>query len=295
MTPAGSCSLVLAFGTTLALVVGGPAQTGVVRALEGAVGLPPAGARGDKPLALAQRFVAADQAELLLLLDELGRDERDPHQAARAIAELLAAGQTDAVTDHALESLGRLGAREARDSLVVYLRHRRPETRSRAYAALALLHDPGDAATLAQGLRDAAPEVRATAARALGDLKVADSAPLLLRALGRGVSEAAAALGKLGDAASVDEFGKYLGKQPLTVMLAGYANYLARADLPEPAKLKIVAALEEVSGPVVKQFLSDQVAKPPTSRSQKLQRALSATLARIKVEAVPGARSEQSP
>jgi HEAT repeat protein len=175
------------------------------------------------------------------------------------------------------------------------MRHRRAETRSRAYAALALLKDPADAASIAQGLRDSAAEVRATSARALGELRASDTAPLLLRALGRGVTEAAPALGKLGDAASVDEFGKYLGKQSLAVMLAGYANYLQRDDLPEAVKLHIVAALEETSGGVVKSFLSDLLLNKKMVRSQKLQRAIIATIARIKVEPATGTTVESSP
>jgi HEAT repeat protein len=199
------------------------------------------------------------------------------------------------VTDHALEALGRLGARDGRASLLAHTRHRRPETRSRAYAALAQLKDPADAATIAEGLRDSAADVRATSARALGELRASEAAPLLLRALGRGVTEAAPALGKLGDAASVDEFGKYLGKQSLEVMLLGYVNYLQRDDLPEAVKLRIVVALEEISGGVVKRFLSDLLANKKGVRSPKLQRAIIASIARIKVEPATGTTKESSP
>lgn len=275
MTPTRLYALVLAFGTATAP--------------HGIAGI--CAAQGDDPVAtvrpatagsLAQRFATTDQAELLLLLDELGHGPGDARQAARLVGELLLAGQSDAVTDHALSSLGRLGVREGRASLLAYLGHRRVETRTRAYEALGQLRDRSDTPTLALGLRDSAPDVRATAARALGELRAADAAPLLLRALTRGVAEAAAALGKAGDAASVDEFGKQLGKQSLDVMLTGYANYLAREDLGDPVKLKIIAALENVAGGRVKQFLSEQ---SKTSRSQKLQRAMLASAARIKLEA----------
>jgi hypothetical protein len=77
--------------------------------------------------------------------------------------------------------------------------------------------------------------------------------------------------------------------------LAGYANYLQRDDIPESVKLRIVATLEDVSGPAVKAFLAEQLAKPKTARSPQLQRAMSASLARIQVgprtETPKGARA----
>ncbi|HEX4351850.1 MAG TPA: hypothetical protein VHZ95_03030 [Polyangiales bacterium] len=239
-----------------------------------------------KTATLSQRFQSRDQAELLMLLDELTHGEPDAHQAARAVSELLMAGQADVVTDHALETLGRLGVHEGRDALESYTHHRRAETRQRAYTALAQLKEPSVAAREAEGLRDAAPEVRAAAARALGELKATSATKDLLRALGRGVSEAAVALGQCGDASSVESFDAFVGKQPLDVMLAGYANYLQRDDIPESAKLHIIAALEEVAGGTVKQFLSEQLTTDRGVRSPALQRAISASIARIRVEPV---------
>jgi HEAT repeat protein len=285
MTPARSSPWVLAFGTALLCV----AAEGVppARAAEGAPGATRTAAR---PSGI-QRFQTTDQAELLLLLDELAREPSadavpanpDAHQEARAVSELLAAGQVDVVTDHALDSLGRLAVREGRDILLAFTRHRRVEARRRAYIALARLKDPSLVATLSEGLRDSAPEVRSAAAQALADMRASSATPLLLRALGRGVTDAAAALGKVGDEASVDQFSAFLGRQPLNVMLAGYANYLERADLPESLKLRIVAVLEDVSGAAVKSFLAEQLSKPKTVRSPQLQRAMSAALARVQI------------
>ena len=294
MTPRHLWALILAFGTAFA--VNFAVTSSRTRAADGdkatSSGVPPAAA-------LAERFETTDQAELLLLLDELGPRRPDAAKLAQLVGKLLAVGQSDAVTDHALASLGRLGAREARESVANYLNHRRAETRARAYAAFAQLADKSDAPTLALGLRDSAPEVRATVARALGDMHAHEATPLLLRALTRGVTAAAGALGKCGDAASVAQYTRQLGKQSLDVMLEGYANYLAREELPESVKLDIVAALENVSGAVVKRFLVAQLMTPQVRRSQKLQRAITACIARIKVEggaaAPPDPHTEPAP
>jgi hypothetical protein len=250
---------------------------------------------------LAKRLQTHDQTELLLLVDELAPGA-DTDSNVRAVAELLRAGQPDVVTDHALDALARLGSREAREVLIAFTRHRRPQARRRAYTALAQLKDGRDAmvlSVLTQGLRDSAPEVRNNAARWLGELRVRDAAADLQRALELGVTDAAAALGKVGDAASVERYDGLLGKLPLPVMLTGYANYLERADLPEATKLHIVARLEDVSGAQIKEFLAERHKTPLKNTTPKLQQAIESSLARVRAAplqppaAAPPARPAQ--
>jgi HEAT repeat protein len=231
---------------------------------------------------LPKRLEARDQTELIMLLDELGPGP-DADRTARTISEFLNAGQTDVVTDHALDCLARLGSREAREVLTTFTKHRRPEARMRAYTALAKLKDARDVNLLAEGLRDSAPEVRENAARLLGEAHARDATETLLRALSAGVRSAAGALGKVGDAGSVDRFGAALGHLPLAIMLEGYGNYLERPDLPDPVKLHIIASLEEVSGAVVKDFLIAQLQKPLLANNPKLKQAIEATASRIRV------------
>jgi len=239
---------------------------------------------------LAKRLQTHDQTELLLVLDELAPSP-DADRNARAVAELLRAGQPDVVTDHALDALARLGSREAREVLVTFTRHRRRDARRRAYTALAQLKDARDAGLIAQGLRDSASEVRNNAARWLGELRVREAAPDLQRALEQGVTDAAAALGRVGDAASVQRYDSLVGKLPLPVMLKGYANYLERAELPEATKLHIVAVLEDVSGTQVKEFLAERLKSPPKYSTPRLQQALESTLSRVRP--APAQPSEQ--
>jgi HEAT repeat protein len=229
---------------------------------------------------LAKRLQTHDQTELIMVLDELAPGP-EADRNAHAVAELLRAGQTDVVTDHALAALARLRSREGRDVSILFLRHRRPEARYRAYEALALLHDTRDLGLVAQGLRDSAPQVRGDAARQLGELRARGASADLLRALELGVHEASGAIGKVGDAASLERFNAQLGKLPLTEMLDGYANYLERPDLPDSSKLHIIAVLEEVSGGVVKDFLNTWLTRPRPNASPQLQQAITASVARI--------------
>ncbi|MET0385430.1 MAG: HEAT repeat domain-containing protein [Polyangiales bacterium] len=229
---------------------------------------------------LAKRLQTHDQTELIMVLDELSPGA-DTDRNARAVSDLLRSGQTDVVTDHALDALARLRSREGRDVLMGFLHHRRVEARMRAYSALAELKDSRDASVIALGLRDSAPQVRSDAARRLGELRARSAAPDLQRALELGVNEASAALGKLGDAAALERFTTQLGKLPLPVMLEGYANFLERPDLPDASKLAVIAALEEVSGSLVKDFLQARSARPAPNTSPQVQQAITNSASRV--------------
>jgi hypothetical protein len=273
MIAARGSSILPAFGMVLAALASPAAVQGADSDLFGLHGK-----ESREPL--AKRLQTHDQTELIMVLDELAPNS-DGDRNARAVAELLRAGQPDVVTDHALAALARLHSREAHDVLVGFVRHRRPEARIRAYEALALLRDARDVSVIADGLRDSAPQVRGEAARQLGELRAQSATADLLRALELGVHEAAPAIGKMGDVDSVERFGAQLGRLPLPVMLAGYANYLSRPDLPDSCKLRIVAALEEVSGSVVKDFLNDRLMRTKPNTSPQLQQAITVAVARI--------------
>lgn len=237
----------------------------------------------DSAQPLAARLQTHDQTELLIVLDGL-RPSAESDRNSRAVADLLRAGQPDVVTDHALDALARLKSREARPVLISLCRHRRADARVRAYTALANLHDSRDIPVIMEGLRDSAPPVRSQVAVLLGQLQATQAVPDLLRALELGVHSAAAAIGKLGDAASVERYGKQLGRLPLPVMLEGYGQYLERADIAESVKLEIVAALEQVSGATVKAFLSARVQTPGKNTTPKLQQAMLTSAGRIRVD-----------
>lgn len=199
---------------------------------------------------------------------------------AKLIA-LLREGQADAVTDRALALLAEIGAREGREVLILYTHHRRTQARALAYRALGRTNDPALGVVVARGLRDGAAEVRAASAHALSDLGAKQATSVLLQALASGVAEAAPAIGRLGDLTSLAAFDEQLGKVPLSVMLSGYEAFLAREDLGDAAKLRIVARLEEVGGAVTHDFMVQLARRPEAKLSPVVRQALAASAARI--------------
>lgn len=281
MISARRSRILLSFGTTLATCSALVPQASTVHAVDAELFRLP-GRESTQPL--AARLQTHDQTELLIALDELNAGAESDRNA-RAVSDLLRAGQPDVVTDHALDALARMKSREARSVLALLCRHRRPDARARAYTALANLRDSRDIPIITEGLRDSAAPVRAQVAVLLGQLQAVPAVPDLLRALELGVHPAAAAIGKLGDSASVALYSKQLGRLPLPVMLDGYGQYLERADIPENVKLEIVAGLEQVSGATVKAFLNARVQNPAKNTTPKLQQAMLTSAGRIRVDA----------
>ena len=200
------------------------------------------------------------------------------------LAELLRAGQSDTITDRALEALRGLAHPSAIDVLVEFTHHRRAAARRRAYQALSAIQDRRVPTLVEHGLRDSDRTVRGACALALGNMGARGSLETLFRAFDRGVVEAAVAIGKLGDAASVTRFGEELGRQPLSVMLSGYDQYLRRTDIPEQTKIDIVTRLGEISGRTVREFLSQYLATFTERDRSRLRTVVQDTLRRIPIE-----------
>lgn len=228
---------------------------------------------------IVPRLHSANPAEVREAIDMLTIIDRP--EVVPPLAELLRSGQTDVVTDRALEALEALAKPQSIDVLVEFTHHRREAARRRAYLALAAIRDSRVPTLIEQGLRDSDRAVRGAAALALGDIGARASVPTLFRAFERGVLEAAIAIGKLGDAAAVAHFTESLNHQPLAVMLSGYEEFVRRRDLSDQVKLDIVAHLAEVPGPMVKTFLQGY-ARTFTERDHgPVRRAVEETIRRM--------------
>jgi HEAT repeat protein len=205
-------------------------------------------------------------------------------QCVPPLAELLRSGQPDAVTDRALDALRAIGHASSIEVLTEFTHHRRAGARRRAYRALAAIEDRRIPALIEAGLRDSDREVRSSSALALGTMGSRSSLELLFRAFDRGVIEAATAIGQLGNEGSVERFDGYLGRVPLSVMLAGYDQYLRRTDINEETKLGIVTRLGEVSGRQVREFLSAYLGTFGARDRSRLRQTVMDTLTRIPIE-----------
>lgn len=231
---------------------------------------------------ISERLSSQDPVEVRQAIDLLS--VIDHPRVIPPIAELLRSGRSDEVTDRALQALRGLAHPSSIDVLVEFTHHRRARARRLAYQALAAIRDRRIPEHLEQGLRDSDRSVRATCARQLGEIGANRSVDTLFLAFDRGVVEAAAAIGKLGDRRSVERFNEHLGEVPLSVMLSGYHEYVRRREIPDEVKMDIINRLGEVSGPMVRVFLQRYLDTFPTrgrrSRS-RLRTTVVNTLRRI--------------
>ena len=200
------------------------------------------------------------------------------------LARVLRSGRSDEVTNRALTALRGLAHPSAIDVLVEFTHHRRAGARRLAYQALAAIQDRRVPALLEQGLRDSDRNVRATCARALGEIGANQSVGTLFLAFDRGVVEAAIAIGKLGNRQHLTTFNEHLGNMPLSVMLSGYTEFVRRSDLADDVKIDIIGRLGEVSGPMVRVFLQRYLDTLPTrgrAANSRLRTVVIDTLRRI--------------
>ena len=200
------------------------------------------------------------------------------------LSALLRAGQTDVITDAALEALQRLEMPSSLDVLSEYTHHRRVHARRRAYAAIAAIEDRRVPVLLEQGLRDSDRTIREDAAQALGRIGARGSLEMLFRAFERGVLGASESIGRLGTGADVARFTAFLGRVPISVMLGGYDQFLQRRDIADPVKIEIINRLLDVSGRMVCQSLMnfrDTMPAPGRAAPNELRRALTTALDQV--------------
>lgn len=225
------------------------------------------------------RLSAVDEAEVRAAIADLGKN--GTRTAIVALRDFLYNGQPDAITDYALETLGKTRSPEATETLVTFTNHRRTSARLIAYQALSATRTPGAVAIVAQALSDSDPAIRSAAAVALGSLGAKEQLPRLFLALERGVYDAAGVIGQLGDSKSARMFTEYINHVPLAVILSGYQRFLERKDIEEKVKLEIVQALGEVAVPEAKRFLQTFLKNGGARNRPALQKAVVTTIARI--------------
>jgi HEAT repeat protein len=238
---------------------------------EGKAAVKPAAKVGTKPAKKEKMTPEVKEAAALL---QSAEDEKiiegvkklgelaDP-TGVTPLVDLLKAGQSDKVTQAAIDALGAISSPKAIPILIEYMKHRRAEVRVIAINAIAEIKDKQVSEALKSALKDSDTNVRKTAALALGRYGDPSAVDILFKAFDRNVVEAAIAIGQLGSVNDMERLSTYLGKSPLTILLPGFLEFLGRADFPEKGKLKIIEKFKELAGPEVKQFLIKFVAGLP--------------------------------
>jgi len=179
------------------------------------------------------------------------------------LIQLLKEGQKDKVTEAAIDALGAISSPTSIPILIEYMKHRRPAVRILAVNAIAEIKDKQVIDALKNALKDSDAGVRKSAALALGRYGDQSAVGILFKAFERNVTEAVIAIGQIGNVDDMERLSGYLGKSPLSLLLPGFSEFLARDNFPENGKIKIIEKLKELAGPEVKQFLIKFVAGLP--------------------------------
>ncbi len=164
-------------------------------------------------------------------------------------------GLTPDLLSAALDTLAALGHPSSGPVIVELTLHRRPEVRRKAADTLILVRPPGAENALVTALSDEDSDVRRVAAEGLGALGARRAVPTLFHALDRGVLEAAASIGQVGNGENITALTRYLGRLPFSSMGPAFSFALARTDLSLDTKRMLITRLEELATGEVRTFL----------------------------------------
>jgi HEAT repeat protein len=197
------------------------------------------------------------------------------------IAARIRRGLPPDLLELAVDTLAVTGREEAGPVLAALTTHRRPAIRIKAVQGVAALKPRGAEQNLAAALGDADAQVRAAAAIGLGQLGARSSVDRLFLALEHNVLEASTSIGQLASPAEVTRLLGYLGRLGFDVLTPALNEILARADVPERAKLDVVARLAELATSGAKIFLQDYVATLAPGAGGAVRRAAEDAAMRI--------------
>jgi HEAT repeat protein len=230
-------------------------------------------AQSKAAIANAQQMMASDKREVIEAgIQSLGL--LGTQDAVEPLAQRIREGLPPELLDQAITTLMALGQPNAGPVLYELAAHRRPEVRLRAVEAIVATKPAGAEQALTAALSDSDAKVRSAAATGLGEVGTSASLEKLFLALDRGNFEASGAIGKVVQPGDVLRLIGYLGRLPFRSLGPAIAQVLQRGDVPENAKLDIIARLEEVGTPEVKGYLNDLVASSGESLPPNVSRAV---------------------
>jgi HEAT repeat protein len=194
----------------------------------------------------------------------------NPAAGARSVAQALLVGLDPETAAQALDTLAALARPEGSVAVLRFLEHRRPSLRRHAIVAAQAIATRPMARALEDRLGDPDATVRADAAMALAEVGDARSLPRLWSALDRDLTATlhpesglahgcVVALARRGGADDVARLVGYLRRAPFAAMADGLRAALARRDLDDALKMRVVRAMADLSTPEVQAFLNQAV------------------------------------
>jgi HEAT repeat protein len=205
-----------------------------------------------------------------------GKDGGKPFTGA--IVARLKNGLSKSLVVKALDTLADLEDQGGAEAGEMYLAHRDGEVRQAAVRCLGGSKGPVAVKGLQKALTDPDGRVRGLAATLLGGTKSADAVPTLVIALDKGVNEAAVSIGQLcattpGDK-SCDVLLERMKTKPFDVISSGLGQMLARKDVSDDAKKKVITAVRELASQKAREFLVEIKTSWPKDGSKAVLDAL---------------------
>ncbi len=192
-----------------------------------------------------------------------------------AIVARLKAGLSKELVKKALETLGDLDDPTAFEACEMYMAHRDGDVRVAAVKCLGgAKASPAATKGLRAALGDVDNRVHAFAATILGSTKATDAVPDLILALDKGVNEAAVSIGQLCDAKTCDALLERLKNKPFDVISSGLGQELARKDVSDDSKKKVITAVRELASQKAREFLTEFKNNFGKTESKAVQEAL---------------------
>jgi hypothetical protein len=238
--------------------------------------------------ALTEKLKSADPVEVEGALSEAKAAGKGAAPVAPVIEELLRRGAPGELATRALEALGAIGSETSTPVIAPYGRHRNPDTRKKALAALSRTGGSLAVATLRAALSDPDGGVRGVAASGLGALNGREAVADLFTALDHDVVEAAGSLGQLCVPDECEKLAAKVSKLGLDVMTSAFDAILFRpaAEIPDDAKIRIIERVRDLRTAEANKYLRDVQSRWPARDSVRVRQAVEQAVA-----ATAGAKS----
>ena len=219
--------------------------------------------RSEEKAKLNKDLTVANEAAAVAAAKRLG-EAADP-TAVPMLIEALSLGTSPTVAAEILAALGMLRDARAVPVLALHAGNRNVPVRHAAVKALGGIPSDEGTAVLLDRLGDQEGQVRSAAAEGLAARKVARAVPRLLKLVARSDAGAAPALGALIPADEVPRLAELTGQIDEGVLTAACAAVLARADMPDPARVEMVRSLARMSGAAATAALTEYAARAPAN------------------------------
>ena len=186
-----------------------------------------------------------------------------------AIVTRLKSGLPRELVKKGLDTLGDLEDAGGAEAGEMYLEHRDSEVRVAAVRCLGGSKGAQATKALRAALADPDPKVHSLAATVLGGTRSPDAVPELIVALDKGVNEAAVSIGQLCDGKTTcDALLDRMKSKPFDVISSGLAQELARKDVGDDAKKKVITQVRELASAKAREFLVEVKAAWPKDGSK---------------------------